>query len=141
MIAINPQLSLPDEEVSFRTSRSSGPGGQNVNKVESRVTLLFDVLASPSLNVEQKELIGQRLARRLNRDGILSVDSQRHRTQAANKDAAIRRFAELLAGALETVAPRKAVKTPKSVKRRRLREKKRRSEKKLLRSRPDPRQE
>ena len=96
MIEIDDSLAIPDEEVSFVTSRSGGPGGQNVNKLETRVTLRFDLAASPSLTDEQKSRLRERLATRITRAGILHVTSQKHRTQAENREAAVARFAELL---------------------------------------------
>jgi len=120
-------LAIPDEEVSFVTSRSGGPGGQNVNKLETRVTLRFDLDASPSLTDEQKSRLRERLATRISRTGILQVTSQKHRTQADNREASIARFAELLREALREEAPRKPTKVSKAAKRRRVEEKRRRS--------------
>lgn len=127
MIVINDHLSIPDDEVSFVTTRSSGPGGQNVNKVESRVTLLFDT-ASSTLDDQQRAKIESRLANRINNDGILRVTSQIHRTQAGNRRATVEHFAELLAKALIDRPPRKRKKIPKSAHRKRLEGKKKRSE-------------
>jgi len=78
-------LEIPDDELSFVTSRSGGPGGQNVNKLETRVTVRFDLAQSPSLSDEQRARIAERLATRVTRGGFLQVTSQRHRTQAANR--------------------------------------------------------
>jgi ribosome-associated protein len=88
-------LSIPEEELRFKASRSSGPGGQNVNKLNTRMTLLFDVRNSPSLSQEQKESIQRRLATRINHEGVLRVVCQRHRTQAANRRGATQRFVEV----------------------------------------------
>src|SRR6476659_9675040 len=107
MIPITPDLAIPDEELSFVTSRSGGPGGQNVNKLETRVTVRFDVAGSPSLTEEQRAKILERLATRITRAGVLQVTSQKHRTQADNREAALERFAELLREALHEEAPRK----------------------------------
>src|SRR3954454_22965189 len=96
MIAIDDNLSIPEEEVTFTTSRSGGPGGQNVNKLETRVTLRFDLAGSTVLSEEQKARLRERLATRITKDGVLHVTSQRHRTQGANREAAVERFAELL---------------------------------------------
>ncbi len=98
MVHVLDDLEIPDEELTFTTSRSSGPGGQNVNKLSTRVTLLFNVDDSPRLSVEQRGLLRLHLAGRISRAGVLRVVSQRHRTQLANKDAAVARFAELLRG-------------------------------------------
>lgn len=135
-IAVNPRLAIAEREVSFETSTSSGPGGQNVNKVETRVTLLFDLEASDSLDPEQKETIRYRLATRINKAGVLRVVSQKHRSQSANRQAATERFAALLAEALEPTPPRKTTKPSRSARRRRLRHKRRRGEIKKLRQPP-----
>jgi ribosome-associated protein len=134
---INDDLAIDEDELRFEFSRSSGPGGQNVNKVETKVRLLFDVAASRSLAPGQRALIEERLATRITKDGILHVTSQRHRSREANRRAAIDRFAELLADALEEDAPRVQTKVPKGAKRKRLESKRRRSRKKALRTPPD----
>jgi ribosome-associated protein len=134
MIPITGDLAIPDEEVSFTASRSGGPGGQNVNKLETRVTLRFDVAGSPSLTGEQKERLRERLATRITRAGVLQVSSQKHRTQGENREAAVARFAELIAGALREEAPRKPTRVSKAAKRRRVDEKRRHSQRKRERS-------
>src|SRR5208337_1771946 len=103
MIEITDQVSIPEEELRFTASLSSGPGGQNVNKVSSRITLWFDVVNSPSLSPEQKELIQSRLATRIGKNGVLRVISQQTRSQLENKELAIERFAELLRDELKQV--------------------------------------
>lgn len=138
MIRINDELEIDEAELSFVTSRSSGPGGQNVNKVATRVTLRFDVAASPALSEQQRRLVRERLATRIRRDGVLSVSSRRHRTQAANRRAAQERFAELLADALEVDPERRKTRIPRAVRRRRLDDKRRRARLKERRSRVDP---
>ena len=130
---IDDRVSIPDDELDYATSRSSGPGGQNVNKVESRVTLLFDLDASPSLGESDKEQIRRRLSSRINKAGVLRVVSQKHRTQKANREAARERFAELLREALVRRAPRKPTRVSRAARRRRLEEKRRRGELKRLR--------
>ena len=134
MIEIGDGLAIPDEEVSFITSRSGGPGGQNVNKLETRVTLRFDLLASPSLTDEQKARLAERLATRITRAGLLQVTSQKHRTQAENREASVARFAELLREGLREEAPRKPTKIPKAAKRRRIEAKRRRGSRKKERT-------
>lgn len=135
-IWINSTLSIPESEISFTFSRSSGPGGQNVNKLNTRVTLWFDVAGSPSLSDTQRERILEKLPTRISREGILRVVSQRHRTQKMNRDAATERFAELLREALVQKPPRKKRRVPAGVKRRRLEDKRRRSQIKAGRTRP-----
>ncbi|HUO86274.1 MAG TPA: alternative ribosome rescue aminoacyl-tRNA hydrolase ArfB, partial [Thermoanaerobaculia bacterium] len=105
-----------------------GPGGQNVNKVETRVTVRWDLGATAALSDEQKERLRQRLPNRITRAGVLHVTSQRHRTQAANRDAAVERLAELVAGALAEEAERKPTRVPRRAKRRRLEAKRKRAE-------------
>jgi ribosome-associated protein len=124
-------------ELSFDYARSSGPGGQNVNKVETKVILRFDVSSSPSLDEAQRSLILSRLATRISREGVLRVVCQRHRSQAANQHEAIQRFAALIGEALHEDPPRKRTRTPAHVRHRRLESKRRRSRIKTLRSRPN----
>ena len=125
-LVIDDELSLPEAELWFVASRSSGPGGQHVNKVESRVTLLFDVVSSPSLSEAQKERIIEGLQTRVNRQGVLRVTAQKHRSQAANRKLARERMASLLRQALEEDAPRRPTRPPAAADRRRLEEKRRR---------------
>jgi ribosome-associated protein len=134
MIPIDDNLAIPDEEVSFATSRSGGPGGQNVNKLETRVTLRFDLAGSAALSEEQKARLRERLATRITRDGILQVTSQRHRTQGANREAAVERFAELLRESLREETPRRKTRPSRAAKARRLDSKRRQSQRKRERS-------
>jgi ribosome-associated protein len=126
MVYVTEGLDIPERELALTTSRSSGPGGQNVNKVSTRVTLLWDVESSPSLTSEQRELLRARLAGRINQQGILRVTSQRHRTQLANREEAVQRFVDLLAQALAAAPPRISVAVPAAVDRKRLERKRRR---------------
>ena len=126
MVYVAEGVDIPEGELEFSTSRSSGPGGQNVNKVSTRVTLLWDVDASPSLSSQQRERLHARLAGRINRAGVLRVVSQRHRTQLANREAALQRFATLVAAALEEAPERVPVSVPAAVDRKRLEAKRRR---------------
>lgn len=138
MIPITTDLAIPDEEISFTTSRSGGPGGQNVNKLETRVTVRFDVEGSAALSEEQKARLRERLATRITRDGVLQVTSQRHRSQVANKEAAVERFAELVGEALQEEVPRRKTRPSRAAKARRLDEKRRRSGRKRDRAAPIP---
>ena len=135
MIPINDDVSISESEISFAASRSSGPGGQNVNKVSTRVTLRFDLEASPNLSAEQKEKVRRRLATRVSKQGVLSVSAQRERSQSANRARALERLVELLGQALEDEPERRPTRVPRSVDRRRLENKRRRAKVKSQRSR------
>lgn len=127
MIEITNDIFICEDELVFKFSRSGGPGGQNVNKVNTRVTLLFDVAKCESFSDVQKQRILKRLATRANKDGIIRVVSQRYRTQKANRRVAVERLRELLRGAIKKKAVRKKTGVPKAVKQRRLEEKRQRS--------------
>ncbi len=134
MVWIAAGLEIPEDELVYVTSRSGGPGGQNVNKLETKVTLRFGLAGSTSLTEEQKARLRERLATRITRDGVLQVSSQRHRTQGANREAAAARFAELVGEALQEETPRKPTKVSRAVKRRRLDNKRRQGLKKQQRA-------
>jgi ribosome-associated protein len=134
MVRVTDDLEIADSELVFSTSRSSGPGGQNVNKVNTRVTVLFDVEGSVSLSARQRELLRQRLPGRISKEGMLRVVSQRHRTQLANRDAAIRRFTDLVRDALTEAPDRLPTTIPPRADERRLESKRRRGRLKRERS-------
>ena len=134
MILVTDRFAIPVEELTFTASRSSGPGGQNVNKLSTRVTLQFDVLRSPSLVEDQKQRILVKLKSRISKDGVLRISCQRSRSQAANRDGAVERFVELLRQALTRRLPRKRTALPASARERRLEDKKRRSRVKAART-------
>jgi ribosome-associated protein len=138
MIEITANLAIPEGELRFAASRAGGPGGQNVNKVATKVTLTFDVSRSPSLGEVQRARIRDRLATRITRDGVFHVVSQRHRTQGANRAAALERFVELLRDALAQDQPRVATRPTRVSKQRRVTEKKLRARVKATRRRPLP---
>ena len=136
MIAVGDALQIPQDALEFRVGISSGPGGQNVNRVRTRVTVCFDVAHSAGLSDIQRERIFEDLAPRINKEGILKVRSQKHRTQQMNRAAAQERLIELLATALHVARPRKKTRVSRATKERRLEEKKRRSRQKQDRARP-----
>ena len=127
LVVITPSLAIPLRELEFRFSRSGGPGGQNVNKVNSKVTLYFNVSLSPSLNGSQRSLLSFRLASRISQQGVLQLTASEHRTQKANKDAIILRFANLLRQALVVQKTRKKTKPSRGSKERRITSKKKRA--------------
>lgn len=111
------------KECNFKTSRSGGKGGQNVNKVSSKVELIFNVANSVYLSEEQKELIAAKLATRLDSEGNLHVVSQEDRSQLLNKQRTILKLEALLIKALIVEKKRKPTKIPKSVKEKRFQNK------------------
>jgi len=135
-IEIAPRLEIDDGELRFEAGPSSGPGGQNVNKVETRVTLLFDLEASPSLDESQRQRLRERLATRISKRGILRVVSQRHRTREANRRAVLERFVELVTEALHEGPPRRPTRPTRAARKRRLEAKRRRSRLKAERREP-----
>jgi ribosome-associated protein len=133
MIRIDDNLQIPESEIVFTASRGGGPGGQHVNKVATRVTLRFDVRNSASLDDAQRRRIESRLANRINKEGVLQLSSHATRSQAANKERLLERFAELLAGALKPRRRRRRTSPSRAARERRLREKRQRAETKRRR--------
>lgn len=133
-IQITEDVSIPEDELGFTASRSGGPGGQQVNKQSTRVTVWFDVANSESLSAPQKRRVFEGLPTRINKRGVLRVVSQKTRSQALNRVAAMERLADLVRGALTPSKPRKPTRIPAAVKQRRVEEKKRRGRLKRDRS-------
>lgn len=132
-------VNIPDlsSEFQFLTSRSSGPGGQNVNKVNSKVELRFDIQNSSLLSDVQKEILLAKLSTKITSEGILSVVSQRDRSQLSNKEDAIEKFYLLISKALKPVKRRKNTRPTKSSVERRLTIKRMKSEIKQNRRKHD----
>ena len=133
-VKISDRLFIPLDELFFTASRSSGAGGQNVNKVSTRITLWFDVFKSPSLSDEEKQLILTKLPTRINKAGLLWINAQQTRSQTGNRELALQRFIELLAQALVQPRFRKKTRIPRRVQEERIADKKRRSRVKANRS-------
>ncbi|MBN2383905.1 aminoacyl-tRNA hydrolase [bacterium] len=109
MIQISDTLSIPEDELDFSFMRSSGPGGQNVNKVSSAVQLRFDVSHSPSLPADVKKRLTALAGARMNQDGVLQINASRFRSQLQNKRDALQRFITLVLKA--QFKPKKRIRT------------------------------
>lgn len=125
--------SILDKELTFKTSRSSGSGGQHVNKTETRVELRFDLDASDGLTNSEQRRIRKALGNRISQAGILTVASSNRRSQVLNKKEAVKKFYRLLKKALRRRPRRKGPKPLKANPAKRLRDKKKHAEKKALR--------
>ena len=134
MIRITAAISLDDSEIEERFIRSSGPGGQNVNKLATAVQLRFDVRHSPSLPGAVRARLERLAGRRLTQDGVLVLTAQRHRTQEANRRDALERLIDLVRRAAVPPVPRKPTKPTGAARRRRLDTKTRRGAIKRLRN-------
>lgn len=127
---------LLKNELHFTASRSDGPGGQNVNKVNSKITLRFDIPNSAILTPEEKTQLIQKLKSRVTSEGVLILSSQENRSQLANKDTVVAKFEGWIRKALEPVKTRKKTKPSKGSAEARIKSKKLRSEKKKWRQKP-----
>lgn len=133
MIEITKNISLDENEVQLHFVRSSGPGGQNVNKVATAVQLRFDVGNSPSLPGDVRTRLIRIAGRRITQEGILIIEARQHRTQERNREDAIERLKELIRLATQKPKPRKKTKPTKAAKERRIESKKQRGKTKQLR--------
>ncbi|WP_022893029.1 alternative ribosome rescue aminoacyl-tRNA hydrolase ArfB [Agromyces subbeticus] len=135
-LRVGSALTIPESELSWRFSRSSGPGGQGVNTADSRAELVWDVAGSAALSPLQRERLLERLSGRLV-DGVLTVTASEHRAQLRNRNAALARLAAVVAEALQPPSPmRRATSPTRGAKKRRLEAKKRRTDVKRLRRPP-----
>ena len=119
---------IPEWEVDFRADRSSGPGGQNVNKTATKITLFFNIDASKKLDPEKKRIIKSKLKNVINKDGEIVISEQGSRSQLTNRQAAMKKLNDMIVEALIPEKERKETKTPKREKEKRLIDKKTRSE-------------
>ena len=133
MIRIDDRISIDESELEESFVRSSGPGGQNVNKLSTAVQLRFDVRGSPSLPNDVAVRLMKLAGKRLTKDGVIVLVGQRHRTQERNRADARERLVELIREAAVPPVPRRATKPPRASRRERLDTKKRRSGIKALR--------
>lgn len=125
------------KELKFKAIRSSGAGGQHVNKVSSKIELTFNLTDSSQLSENQKEILSKKLANRLTKEGVLILFSDETRSQHRNKELAIKRFLELITQGLKRQKIRRATKPSRSSIRKKVENKKRQASKKLLRKKPD----
>ncbi len=128
---IKQQVFTPEME--FTASKSSGPGGQNVNKVNTKISLRFDILQTGLLNDDEKELLQKKLSAKLTTEGVLIIDAQEKRSQLQNKEIAIKKFYEMLEKAFRKKKKRIATKPSKTAVKKRLDSKKQHAEKKANR--------
>ena len=132
-IVINSHLIISSSEIAYRTTRSSGPGGQHVNKAETQVELSFDVAQSPSLTEAQRQRILSQLKNQIDQDGVLHLTAQSERSQLRNREIVTARFREVLAAALRLPRKRRPTQPTAASKTRRIETKKRRGQIKQLR--------
>ena len=135
MLQVTPEIAIDDSEIEERFIRSSGPGGQNVNKVATAVQLRFDVERSASLDDRVRERLRTIAGTRLTADGILVIDARRHRTQAQNREDARERLVELVREAAKIPRRRRATRPSRASQKRRVETKRQRSEQKQSRGR------
>jgi len=128
-----PNFEIPESELDFSFSRSGGPGGQNVNKLETKATVRWNFQQSPSLDEQQKQLVAEKLKNRINEKGEVIVYAQTERSQLQNKQRAVEILNDLVNSALTVAPERIPTRIPRRAKEKRLKEKTRQARKKALR--------
>ena len=133
VLTITESVWIPRAELTYRATRSGGPGGQHVNTSSTRIELTWNAASSPNLGEEQRARVLQKLANRIDADGVLHLAASDSRSQHQNKEAVTERFQVLLRDALAVPKARKRTAPSRAVREQRLRAKKRHSEKKQMR--------
>jgi ribosome-associated protein len=136
MLVVNRRIRIPSSEFRFTFARSAGPGGQNVNKVNTKVTLHWTVESSSSLPEDVRDRLRSKYGRRINKNGELVIYSQRYRDQGRNTEDCLNKLREMLLDVAIAPKKRKATRPSRASKERRLRDKKARSQTKESRRRP-----
>lgn len=135
-IYINRHLCISQDELGWRFTRASGPGGQNVNRTSTRVEVAFDIAHSPSLSEPQRQMLLERLGRLIDVDGVLHLSAQSERSQWQNRRIVLAKLSALLSSALTERKPRRAKRVPRSSRERRLQAKRKIQQKKAFRRAP-----
>ncbi len=137
MLEVNSRIQIPDSEFTFAFSRSGGPGGQNVNKVCSKALMTWDATQSPSIPQDVRERFLLRYRRRITKEGVLQITSQRYRDQGRNTQDCLNKLADLLLSVAIAPIKRKPTAPSRGAKQRRLQDKHVRADKKQSRRRPN----
>lgn len=133
---VTPELTIDESELELLTTTSRGPGGQHVNRSETRVVLRWNLRTSASVTEEQRARLLEKLGTRISREGVLQVAAEDHRSQTRNRELARERMVELIADALKRERPRRPTRPTRASRKRRVDDKKRRGDLKKSRNRP-----